>query len=87
MLTRVCAGGVVFFEDQVFILKNDKGEWVLPKVPKEDCLVNSPPTSGLNYLELLKKAYDENLAKTLGDLAYTCLGTPAQEKAREGDGR
>lgn len=58
-----------------------------PKVPKEDCLVNSPPTSGLNYLELLKKAYDENLAKTLGDLAYTCLGTPAQEKAREGDGR
>ncbi len=31
MLTRVCAGGVVFFEDQVFILKNDKGEWVLPK--------------------------------------------------------
>ncbi|MCR4441675.1 MAG: NUDIX hydrolase [Peptococcaceae bacterium] len=31
MLTRVCAGGVVFQEDRVFILKNDKGEWVLPK--------------------------------------------------------
>lgn len=31
MLTRICAGGVVFQNDQVFILKNDKNEWVLPK--------------------------------------------------------
>lgn len=31
MLKRVCAGGVVFYKDEVFILKNDKGEWVLPK--------------------------------------------------------
>ena len=31
MLTRICAGGVVFQDDQVFILKNDKDEWVLPK--------------------------------------------------------
>lgn len=31
MLTRICSGGVVFTEDKVLILKNDKGEWVLPK--------------------------------------------------------
>ncbi len=31
MLVRNCAGGVVFFEDKVFLLKNEKGEWVLPK--------------------------------------------------------
>lgn len=31
MLTRLCAGGVVFCNDKVLILKNDKGEWVLPK--------------------------------------------------------
>lgn len=31
MLTRVCSGGVVFFEDRVLILKNEKSEWVLPK--------------------------------------------------------
>jgi len=48
-------------------------------VPKEERIENTTPTSGLNYLELLKKAYDENLTKTLGDLAYTRLGTPAQE--------
>ncbi len=31
MLFRKCAGGVVFQGEQVFLLKNDKGEWVLPK--------------------------------------------------------
>ncbi|MDD4568571.1 MAG: NUDIX hydrolase [Tepidanaerobacteraceae bacterium] len=31
MLTRVCSGGVVFFENKVMILKNEKSEWVLPK--------------------------------------------------------
>ncbi|MCR4431243.1 MAG: NUDIX hydrolase [Tepidanaerobacteraceae bacterium] len=31
MLTRICAGGVVFCDDRVLILKNDKEEWVLPK--------------------------------------------------------
>ena len=31
MLVRQCAGGVVFYKDKAFLLKNDKGEWVLPK--------------------------------------------------------
>ncbi|MEA4897256.1 NUDIX domain-containing protein [Bacillota bacterium Meth-B3] len=31
MIFRDCAGGVVFFEDRVFLLRNDKHEWVLPK--------------------------------------------------------
>ena len=31
MLFRNCAGGIVFKGDQVFILQNDKHEWVLPK--------------------------------------------------------
>ncbi len=31
MLFRNCAGGVVFNKDKVLILKNHKGEWVLPK--------------------------------------------------------
>ena len=28
---RSCAGGVVFYEDQVFLLFDDHGEWVMPK--------------------------------------------------------
>lgn len=31
MLIRNCAGGVVFHGDKVFLLLNEKGEWVLPK--------------------------------------------------------
>lgn len=31
MLVRNCAGGVVFNDDKVFLLKNEKGEWVFPK--------------------------------------------------------
>ncbi len=31
MRQRDCAGGVVFFNDKVFVLKNEKGEWGLPK--------------------------------------------------------
>ena len=31
MIFRKCAGGVVFCRDRVFLLKNDKDEWVLPK--------------------------------------------------------
>ena len=30
-LVRNCAGGIVFFRDKVFLLMNDKGEWVMPK--------------------------------------------------------
>ena len=31
MLFRKCAGGVVFHGGKVFLLRNDKGEWILPK--------------------------------------------------------
>ena len=31
MLLRNCAGGIVFSGNQVFLLKNEKDEWVLPK--------------------------------------------------------
>lgn len=28
---RSCAGGVVFFDHEVFLLMSDRGEWVMPK--------------------------------------------------------
>ncbi len=31
MLLRDCAGGVVFFNRKVFLLLNEKNEWVMPK--------------------------------------------------------
>lgn len=31
MLFRECSGGIVFCGDKVFLLRNEKGEWVFPK--------------------------------------------------------
>lgn len=31
MLFRQCAGGIVFFDGKVFLLQNEKHEWVFPK--------------------------------------------------------
>ncbi|SMB96127.1 ADP-ribose pyrophosphatase YjhB, NUDIX family [Desulfonispora thiosulfatigenes DSM 11270] len=31
MLTRHCVGGVIFYNNKIFIIKNDKSEWVLPQ--------------------------------------------------------
>jgi len=31
MIQRNCAGGIVFFQDRILLLRNDKNEWVLPK--------------------------------------------------------
>ncbi|MCL2167052.1 MAG: NUDIX hydrolase [Clostridiales bacterium] len=31
MRQRNCAGGVIFAGNKVFLMQNDKGEWVLPK--------------------------------------------------------
>ena len=31
MLFRKCAGGVVFYDNLIYLLRNEKDEWVLPK--------------------------------------------------------
>lgn len=31
MIVRCCSGGVVFYANKVLLVKNDKGEWTLPK--------------------------------------------------------
>ena len=38
MQLRDCAGGVVFCGEKVFLLKNEKGEWVMPKGVIRDAL-------------------------------------------------
>ncbi|MBC8631450.1 NUDIX hydrolase [[Eubacterium] tenue] len=31
MILRRCAGGIVFYANKVLIIKNDRGEWTIPK--------------------------------------------------------
>lgn len=67
MLIRDCAGGVVFKDDQVLILKNEKDEWVLPKgkIRGEDLSTNTA-------LERVKfeAGVDAKIVSAAGDTAY-----------------
>ena len=49
MIVRNCAGGIVFCGDKVFLLKNEKDEWVLPKGKIRDR--NSPREVALERVE------------------------------------
>lgn len=50
MLIRNCAGGVVFNNDKVLLLKNEKEEWVFPKgVIRNDQLAHEVAVSRVKY--------------------------------------
>ena len=64
MIVRNCAGGIVFCGDKVFLLKNEKEEWVLPKgkirdkrSPREVALERVEDEAGISA-EILTAAGD-----------------------------
>jgi predicted NUDIX family NTP pyrophosphohydrolase len=67
MLLRNCAGGVVFNQDKVFILKNDKGEWVLPKgIIREGDLATEVATQRVKE----EGGVDAEIISTAGNTSY-----------------
>lgn len=67
MIVRNCAGGVVFNEGKVFILKNDKDEWVLPKGKiRNDSLPTETAISRVKY----ETGVDVNIVSTAGETNY-----------------
>lgn len=76
MLFRNCAGGIVFNEEKVFILKNSKGEWVLPKgkirrgfLSAETALQRVKEETGL----------DSNIISTAGETCYEFFSLSRQK--------
>ncbi|SDZ15651.1 NUDIX domain-containing protein [Proteiniborus ethanoligenes] len=67
MIFRSCAGGVVFHEDRVFIMKNDKNEWVLPKGKIRDGFLASETA-----IERVKEeaGLDVDIISTAGETSY-----------------
>jgi len=67
MIFRSCAGGVVFYEDKVFIMQNDKNEWVLPKGKIRDGLLASETA-----IERVKAetGLDVDIISTAGETSY-----------------
>lgn len=67
MIVRNCAGGVVFNNDKVLLLKNDKNEWVLPKGKiRNDSLPTETALSRVKY----ETGVDANIVSAAGETSY-----------------
>lgn len=72
MIIRNCAGGVVFKENKVLILKNDKNEWILPKGKiKEEHL---PPETAIDRVEN-EAGVNARIVSSAGETAYEFYST------------
>ena len=67
MLMRNCAGGIVFYQDNVLLLQNHKREWVFPKgiirkgmLSKEVALARVKNEAGV----------DARILRTVGETSY-----------------
>lgn len=67
MLIRNCAGGVVFNEGKVLLLKNEKDEWILPKGK----IVNNQkaPDTALGRVEY-EAGVNAKIVSPAGETAY-----------------
>jgi len=67
MIIRNCAGGVVFNNDKVLVLKNEKDEWILPKGK----IVSNKlaPETALNRVEH-EAGVHANIVSPAGETAY-----------------
>ncbi len=67
MIVRNCAGGVIFDGDKVFILKNDKDQWVLPKGKiRNGSLPTDTAISRVKY----ETGVNANIVSTAGETSY-----------------
>ena len=76
MIIRNCAGGVVFKEAKVFILKNDKNEWVLPKGKIQD--ENLPPETAIKRVEY-ETGIEAEIVSSAGETAYEFFSVTRNE--------
>lgn len=67
MIFRKCAGGVVFYNDSVFLLKNEKGEWILPKGVIRDKMLSQSVALDRVYKEA---GIDAEIVSAAGETSY-----------------
>jgi predicted NUDIX family NTP pyrophosphohydrolase len=76
MLVRNCAGGIVFCGNKVFLLKNEKGEWVFPKG-----VIRSGELSNEVALKRVKEEVDiaSEIVSTAGHTNYEFFSVTRQK--------
>ncbi|NLY46232.1 MAG: NUDIX hydrolase [Tissierella sp.] len=67
MIIRNCAGGVVFKDEKVLILKNEKNEWVLPKGKIRNDSI--PPETAVERVEY-EAGVEAKIVSSAGETAY-----------------
>lgn len=77
MILRRCAGGIVFYANKVLIIKNDKGEWTIPKGKISDSDIPSEvaPIKVKEEVEVEAKVLD-----MAGDTMYEFYSKSRQQK-------
>ena len=76
MIFRKCAGGVVFCQDRVFLLRNDKNEWVLPKGVIRDRQL--PAEVALDRIEK-EAGIKAKIIETAGETSYEFFSTTRRQ--------
>lgn len=77
MILRRCAGGIVFYANKVLIVKNDKGEWTIPKgkISENDIASEVAPQKVKDEVEVDAKVLD-----MAGDTMYEFYSKTRHQK-------
>ncbi len=77
MIVRHCAGGVVFYANKVLLVKNDRGEWTLPKGKLNDQSLQHE-SAILRVRE--ETGVDANILDVAGDTMYEFFSRTRQQE-------
>ena len=77
MIVRYCAGGVVFYANKVLLVKNDRGEWTLPKGKiHQDELKHSSAVSRVKD----ETGVEASILETAGNTMYQFFSRSRQQR-------
>ena len=77
MIVRYCAGGVVFYANKVLLVKNDRGEWTLPKGKiHQDELKHSSAVSRVKD----ETGVEASILETAGNTVYQFFSRSRQQE-------
>lgn len=77
MIVRYCAGGVVFYANKVLLVKNDRGEWTLPKGKiHQDELKHSSAVSRVKD----ETGVETSILETAGNTMYQFFSRSRQQE-------
>lgn len=76
MLFRQCAGGIVFFNNKILLLQNEKNEWVFPK----GVIKNGNATSDVAVSRVKTEAgVEARVVRPVGETSYEFYSLTRQE--------